>query len=139
MKRFLTIALILVLILSAPMLSGCGKTEFGVTENTGKHMTIRAERARKDDFFMLGTLEVEDGEQIAIAADLAEGRIRVEILEAPESAAEITDTDREPILIANLHSSDGTTATMPAGNYLMKATCLEKASGSIRIDVQPVP
>ena len=58
----------------------CGKSEFGLSENDGKHMTITARNADRDAFFMVGSLDVADGEQIEIAANLTKGSVRVEIV-----------------------------------------------------------
>jgi hypothetical protein len=73
------IAAILEGILSLLMLTACGKSQFGLTENTEKRMVITAERAAKDDFFLVGSLKVDEGEQITISSDLEKGSVRVEI------------------------------------------------------------
>ena len=134
-----TFAVILALLLSMLMLTACGKSEFGVTENTGKRMTITAENAEKDAFFMVGALEVEEEEQIVIASDLTKGSVRVEIVEAPEgeSVEELTAADGDAILTANLKTTEEASGTVPAGSYLVKATCLERATGTVQIEVQP--
>ena len=134
-----TFAVILALLLSMLMLTACGTSEFGVTENTGKRMTITAENAEKDAFFMVGALEVEEEEQIVIASDLTKGSVRVEIVEAPEgeSVEELTAADGDAILTANLKTTEGASGTVPAGSYLVKATCLERATGTVQIEVQP--
>ena len=133
------VAVILALLLSMLMLTACGKSEFGVTENTGKRMTITAENAEKDAFFMVGALEVDEEEQIVIASDLTKGSVRVEIVEAPEgeSVEELTAADGDAILTANLKTTEGASGTVPAGSYLVKATCLERATGTVEIEVQP--
>ena len=64
MKRIKTLTGIIALLLAALLLTACGKSEFGMAENTAKRMTIAADNADKKDFFMVGSLEVEDGEQI---------------------------------------------------------------------------
>ena len=104
MKRNCAFAVIMALVL-ALMLTGCGKSEFTMTENTGKLMSIKAENAGRDDFFMVGSLEVADGEQIVITSELAKGTIRVEIIGTPEeqSIDELPDTDGEPTITANAH------------------------------------
>ena len=43
-------------------------------------MTITAQNADKDAFFMVGSLDVADGEQIDISANLTKGSVRVEIV-----------------------------------------------------------
>ena len=133
------VAVILALLLSMLMLTACGKSEFGVTENTGKRMTITAENAEKDAFFMVGALEVDEEEQIVIASDLTKGSVRVEIVEAPEgeSVEELTAADGDAILTANLKTTEEASGTVPAGSYLVKATCLERATGTVQIEVQP--
>ena len=121
------------------ILTACGKSEFGVTENTWKHMTITAQNADRDAFLMVGALDVAEGEQIVIAADLKKGSVRVEIVSSPDNQSinEIPRMDGEAIITADLHSSDGASGTVPAGMYLLRATCLEKATGIIQIDVAP--
>jgi hypothetical protein len=126
--------------LSALIFAACGKYELAVTENTEKHMLITAENADKDAAVMVGILEVAEGEQISIAADLSKGSVRVEIIEVPEeqSSSELPDLDADPIMTANLTNKDGEEGTVPAGEYELRATCLEKATGTIQIDVLPV-
>ena len=120
-------------------LAACGRSEFGASDNTGKQMTITAKRAAKDAFFVSGSLEVAEGEQIVITADLAKGSIRVELIAVPgeQSADKLPELDGEAILTADLNSTEGASGTVPAGWYMVKATCLEKATGTVRIEVKP--
>ena len=127
---------ILILMLT---LTACGKSEFGITENTGKQMTVMAQNADKDAFFMVGSLDVADGEQIVITSTLRKGSVRVEIVEAAnnQSVNELPAMDTEAIITANLENGDSVSGTVAAGNYLLRATCLEKATGAIQIEVKP--
>lgn len=120
-------------------LTACGKSEFGVTENTGKLMMITAENAAKDALFLVGSLDVADGEQIVITSNLAKGSVRVEIVAAPEeqSIDKLPDMNGEAIISADVTSTMGASDTVPAGSYMLKATCLEKATGTIQIEVEP--
>ncbi len=120
-------------------LTACGKSEFGVTENSWKHMTITAQNADKGAFFMVGSLDVADGEQIVITANLTKGSVRVEIVRSPDSQDpnEIPEMDGAAIISANLVRTDSASGTVPAGIYLLRANCLEKATGTIQIDVIP--
>lgn len=138
MKRRNGVAVFLLLTLVVFTLTACGRTAFGVTENTGKRMTITAERADKDDFFMLGTLEVDEGERVEITANLTKGAIRVELIGTPaeQSIDELPDMDGEPQLTAELDTTESASGTLPAGEYMLKATCLEKASGTVQIEAK---
>ena len=132
-------AAILAGILSLLMLTACGKSQFGLTENTEKRMVITAERAAKDDFFLVGSLKVDEGEQITISSDLKKGSVRVEIFRWGEEqdADTLPETGGEATLTANLHAADGASGTVEPGNYSLKAVCLEKATGTVTVEVVP--
>ena len=140
MKRMTSFTMIIALVLSMLVLTACGKSEFGLSENTEKKMTITAENADKDAFFMVGSLEVADGEQIAITSNLTKGSVRVEIVGTPEeqSIDQIPDMNAEATLTADLKSTDSVSGTVAAGTYMLKATCLEKATGTVLVEVSPV-
>ena len=140
MKRMTSFTMIIALVLSMLVLTACGKSEFGLSENTEKKMTITAENADKDAFFMVGSLEVADGEQIAITSNLTKGSVRVEIVGTPEeqSIDQIPDMNAEATLTADLKSTDSVSGTVEAGTYMLKATCLEKATGTVLVEVTPV-
>ena len=131
--------IITVLVFLMLMLAACGKSEFGVTENTGKKITITAQNAVKDAFFMVGSLDVADMEQIVITSGLTKGSVRVEIVEAPDdqSIDVFPVTDGEAIITANLQNGESASGTVAAGRYLLRATCLERATGTILIEVKP--
>ena len=142
MKRLLKtiIPLTVIALLLALTLTACGKSEFAVTENTGKQMTITAEKAGKDAFFMVDSLEVGDGEQIMISSSLTKGSIRVEIIRESEeqSIDELPELFGEAVLTLVADSgTEGITGTVPEGSYALCATCLERASGTVRIEVKP--
>ncbi|MCR5089561.1 MAG: hypothetical protein K6C08_08625 [Oscillospiraceae bacterium] len=127
---------ILILMLT---LTACGKSEFGVTENTGKQMTVTAQNADKNALVMVGSLDVADGEETVITAKLSKGSVRVEIVATSEeqSIDKLPDLDGEAMLTADLVNGDSVSGTVPAGSYLLRATCLEKATGTVQIEVRP--
>ena len=137
--RFTRKALIAVMVMLVLAFSACGKSQFGIIENTGKLMLIHAERADKDAFFMVGSLEVDDGEQITITSDLTKGELKIEIISTPEeqSIDVLPDLDGEPIIMTLLRTTDSVSGTVPAGSYMLKATCLERATGTVVIEVTP--
>ena len=130
MKMPAAVSLLIIVVL---MLTACGRSEFGVTDNTEKRMFITASRADKGAFFLVGTLEVDDGEKIVFTSELTKGSVRVEIVAESDSGDVL---DGEAILSADLGPQDSVSGTVPAGSYLLRATCLEKATGTIEIKVQ---
>lgn len=139
MKRRNSIVLITLLSLLMLMISACGKSEFGVTESTDKKLVINAHNAGKDSYFMVGTIEAGEGEKITAAADLSKGSIRVEIfLETGEqSMDQLPQMEEKPSMTGNFRGTDGMSGTVAAGTYLVQATCLEKATGTVVIEVLP--
>ena len=137
MKRIF--ALVAALAVLTMALTACGKSEFGVTENTEKRMVVTAENAPRDAFFMVGSLEAEEGDRISINANLTKGSVKVEIIASPEeqSIEEVPEFDSEPVIMLNAEKTDFTDYTVPAGSYMLRATCLEKATGTIVIEVTP--
>jgi len=141
MKRINLIIITIVLVLSTLMLTACGKSEFGVTENNEKQMTITAQNADKDAFFTVGSLEADKNEKIVITSGLTKGMVKVEIVPAPKEQSEevLPKTDGDAIITANVDISNGASGTVPAGTYMLRATCLEKATGTITVEVMPAP
>ena len=127
---------ILILMLT---LTACGKSEFGVTENTGKQITVTAQNADKGASFMVGSLDVAEGEQIVITSKLTKGSVRVEIVASSEeqSIDKLPDMNGEAIITADLESGDSVSGTAATGSYYLRAACLEKATGTILIEVKP--
>ena len=106
MKRIRAFTGIFALVVLTMVLTACGKSEFGLTENTEKKMTITAERADKDAFFMVGSLEVSDGEQIVITSNLEKGSIRVEIVGVAEEQ-NIDQIEVLPVSRTSQHEPSG--------------------------------
>ena len=137
MKRK-SIAIVLILILAMLAFTACTTSEFSLEGNEEKKMTVTAKNAEKDSVAAVGGLVVGEGEMVVVTADLTEGSIRVEILDGTEvSEEEAPDLSGEVIFTANLESTDSSSAEMNAGEYMVRATCLEKATGTVTIEVVP--
>ena len=139
MKRITAKAGFLLLALVMMTLAACGKSEFTVTENTENRMVITAENAAKDAFFMIGSLSADEGDMIAISSGIARGEIKVEIIPSSgeQSSEVLPEIDGEALITAIIGSGDGVSGTVPAGTYYVRATVLEKATGTVTIEVLP--
>ena len=137
MKRR-SIAIVLVLALAMLAFTACTTSEFSLEGSEEKKMTVSAKNAEKDSVAAVGGLVVGEGEMVVVTANLTEGSIRVEVLEAEETdEEEAPDLSGEVIFTANLESTDSSSAEMNAGEYMVRATCLEKATGTVTIEVVP--
>ena len=140
MKKITAVLLIAVLLLSSLSFSGCGKKEPVVTENTGKLIVIEAKRASEGNFLVTGTLEVADGEKIAITSRLKKGEIKIEILslDGLDDSSTVPDLNGAGvIMIGNMVPGNAMSGTMEPGDYMLRATVTEKATGTINIEVLP--
>ena len=80
MKRIISIIVVAVLAVSMLAMTSCGKKEFSGSLDDEKNMTITANRADEGDYFMTGTLEVADGEEVTIDSNLESGSISVQFI-----------------------------------------------------------
>lgn len=137
MKRMKITTVTMVFALAVLVLAACQKSEFGGDVNSEKLINIHASNAHANEYFITGSLEAEEGDTIKMTADLSKGSIKVEIIGAPadQSADELPEMDGEPILSADLKTNEGASGTVPAGTYMLKATCIEKATGTIQVEV----
>lgn len=138
MKKTVYVVLTAILLMSMLAMTACSKSVFGVTDNTEKAMTIEAKKAAVDSMFMVGTLEVDEGEQVVVTSNLEKGRVKIEIIyQGDESIEELPDMDGEATLAGEVVPGSGISGTMEPGEYMLKATVLEKADGTVQIDVKP--
>ncbi len=127
-----------VLVILTVILSACSKSEFRCTDNTEKSMTVTAKNAKTDDFFMTGTLEVTDNEKLIIDSSLEKGNICLEFVSPSgmNDIEKIPDVDTDPQLTVEVSETETQEYEIGPGSYLLKATVVEKATGTIAIDVQ---
>ena len=120
------------------VITACGTSDFVVTDSNEKSMMIQADRGDKGDFFMAGTLEVAEGEQVTVDANLEKGSVEIGLVNAGKNddIDEVPDEDAKAQESAELTELDSYTFNVGPGNYLVKATIIEKATGAIMINVQ---
>ena len=139
MKRFISIVALVMMMVSMIAMTSCGKSEFGGESVDDKHMTINAVKADTGDFFVTGSLEVEEGEQIAIDTKLESGEITVEFISAEgmDNPDEVPDLEGEATYTAYLSGTNQQAVSFGAGSFMIKPTVTEKATGTIDITVEP--
>ncbi len=128
-----------ILAVSMLSMSACGKTEFACTDNSEKSMTVKAEKAPKGDFFMTGTLEVDEGEQIIITSEMTKGSIKLDFIntEGNDDIEKLPEIGNEAQLTVEASGSQINTCGIEEGDYMLKAEVTEKATGTVTISIQP--
>ncbi len=132
--------ILLAFLLAVLVLTGCGRVEMAVTENTGKLIRIEAKGAGRDAFLITGSLQVEENEKIVITSGLKKGGIKVEIFtfEGVDDINSVPDIGEADVIItANLGTGDSLSGTVAPGDYMLRATCTETATGTVTAEVLP--
>ena len=138
MKKWALFLITLSLMITLSVLSACGKSEFKCTDNTEKTMTIVAENADKDDYFMTGSLEVSEGDKLVIHSDLEKGEVNLGFISSAgmDDIEKFPDVNTDSQITSNVSGTETQEYEISPGVYLLKATVIEKATGTVRINVQ---
>lgn len=139
MKRLLSIIAIAVMAVSMLAMVSCSKHEFSGNIDGDKNMTINAVNADTGDYFVTGTLVVEDGEQVSIDTALEKGEITVEFIasEGEQNIDELPELDGDATYTAYLSGTNSQAVSFGAGSFMIKPTVTDKATGTVTITVQP--
>ena len=139
MKKIISIIAIAALAVSLFAMTSCSKHEFSGQTDGDKNMTINAVNADKGDFFVTGTLVVDEGEEVAIDTQLEKGEITVEFIaaEGEGSIDELPELDGDATYTAYLSGTNSQTVSIGAGSFMIKPTVTDKATGTVSITVQP--
>ena len=137
MKKWIVL-LIAVLAMTMLAVSACSKTSLVMNSVSEKEMTVEVNKAAEGDFAMAGSLEVAEGEQVKMTANLEKGEVLIELYGTPaeQSSEEIPDmSDGEPVMTFNASGADTLSGTLPEGSYMVKATVSVKATGTVTLEV----
>ena len=139
MKKTISIIAIAALAVSMIAMTSCSKHEFSGQTDGDKNMTINAVNADKGDYFVTGTLVVDEGEEVAIDTQLEKGEITVEFIaaEGEGSIDELPGLDGDATYTAYLSGTNSQTVSIGAGSFMIKPTVTDKATGTVSITVQP--
>ena len=139
MKKIISIIAIAALAVSMFAMTSCSKHEFSGQTDGDKNMTINAVNADKGDYFVTGTLVVDEGEEVAIDTQLEKGETTVEFIaaEGEGSIDELPELDGDATYTAYLSGTNSQTVSIGAGSFMIKPTVTDKATGTVSITVQP--
>lgn len=139
MKKALYFAVAAVLAISMLAMTACSGGSLSADAQDEKNIIITADKADEDHEITIGTLEVGEGEQVVLSADLEEGALKIELFAEPEdqSIDELPEIDGEPVFWAELANKDNASGTLEAGSYMIKITPTEKATGTATIAAGP--
>ncbi len=121
--------------MAAVMLAGCSRTELVCDAANGKDVVITANRAAADDFILTGSLEVAEGETVTVKPALDKGAITIELIASPaeQSIDELPDVDGDAAYVFEVSGTEEQSAAAAAGDYMIRITVTEKATGTIHL------
>ena len=137
-----TIAFAAAAVLALSMIAtGCGKIEessITMDMSDEKAATIEFSNAKEDDFVQGGYLHVEEGEGIEVTSTLNEdGKILIGFIavDGDQSMDELPDMDSSYEMTISGEATQG--GTFDSGDYDLKITVLDKATGTVTLSVKP--
>ena len=138
-----TIALAAAAVLALSMIAtGCGKVEessITMDMSDEKVATIEFSNAGEDEFVQGGYLRVEEGEGIEVTSELNDGgKVLIGFIatDGDQSMDELPDMDTTSEMTISGTATQG--ATFESGDYDLKITVLDKATGTVTLSVKPV-
>ena len=138
MKKFFTL-IVLTVFAMAMFMTSCQSSDFAVVSNDINDFSITAENAGDDMSGTSGTLEITDEDEVVVTPALEKGEITIEFLDASglDDPEEVPDVDAlEAVATVTVSGNEETVVGVKAGNYLVKATGGEKATGTVDITVR---
>lgn len=137
MKKLLSIMAVMVLTASMLTMVSCGKSELSGEIIDDKSMAVTASKADTGDYFVTGSLEIEEGEQLSIEPNLESGEMTIEFISAEgmDNPDELPELDGEAQYTAFISGTNAQKVSMPSGSYMIKVTVTDKATGSVTINV----
>ena len=137
MKKLLSIMAVMVLTASMLTMVSCGKSELSGEIIDDKSMAVTASKADTGDYFVTGSLEIEEGEQLSIEPNLESGEMTIEFISAEgmDNPDELPELDGEAQYTAFISGTNAQKVSMPSGSYMIKVTVTDKATGSVAINV----
>ena len=139
MKKITYIMIAAMLVMSMIAMTACSGGSLTADASDEKTMIITADKATEEHQVTVGTLKIDEGEQVTASADLEEGELKIELFEqaADQSIDELPELDGEAIVTAILKDNESMTATLPAGDYTARITPNKKTTGTALIIAEP--
>ena len=139
MKKGTIIALIVMLAMSMVILTACGGS-LGVAVNEDNSATITADKAAPESTASAGTMTVEKGQKVVIEPTLEDGGvISVKFIafgagEDADASEIVSAADSDnAVLDEEISGTESIEVDIPAGDYMVRADAVEKATGTIQI------
>lgn len=139
-KRRVSVLMAALLAVGMLTATACGmaKVNFSGKAESEKRMTFEAKNASKGQMVMIGSLEVEDGEELKITPELKRGMLKLEFIPEDEaqSMEKLPDIARDALITAELSGTGAQAYGIPAGSYTVRATVTENAKGKVAVEIQ---
>ena len=138
MKKYFTLLLLAVFAM-AMFMTSCHSSDFGVTANDDNSISVLAENAGDDMTGTAGNLTITDQDEIVVTPALDKGEVTIEFFDASgfDDSEETPDLDEaEAQATVTVSGSEETVVGVAAGEFMVRATGGEDATGSVEITVR---
>ena len=137
MKRKSLSVCFMILAVSMFVMVSCSQSMLGCDVIDESHMVITSEKSNPDDSTFSGSIVVGDDQQIVIDSQLEEGGMQIEFIDATgmDDMEEIPE-DVEAKYTANVSGVESQAVSFGAGEFVVRATVTEKATGTVDIQVK---
>lgn len=139
MKKKALFLSIMVLAVAMIVMVSCSSSTLASETVDEHHIVITAEKAGEDDLVVSGGLEVGADQQIVIDSVLDEGGIKIEFIssEGFDDEEEVPDIDSAEVkYTANVNGKESQAVFFGEGEYMVRVTGTEKATGTVDIQVK---
>ena len=141
-RKFNALVFVTVLAL-AMMLTACSGGSLTVDCSNEKVIVITADQATTDNVVLSGSFKVDDGDEIVMESALESGSVKTEFfpMEGDDSDEALPEDGEESDMVLDAAADDSSEVfwSLPAGDYRIRVTPDEKATGTVTITANPKP
>ena len=129
--------ILILLILSAFLLSGCGAVKFDITSSSSK-ARISIKDVEDGTYAEISTMTVSGGKTVHIDSSLNKGKLKIEFAEA----IEVSSADEEDEFVAGnivetveVGPGENLEVTIDPGRYVVQLTTVGQTEGPVEINI----
>ncbi len=129
--------ILILLILSAFLLSGCGAVKFDITSSSSK-ARISIKDVEDGTYAEISTMTVSNGKTVHVGSSLNKGKLRIEFCETIKVSAAGEENEYVAGNIAGtieIGPGENIDVSLPSGRYVLQLTTAGQTDGTVEINI----